>query len=80
MRTTAWISDRPSRLSKMRVVYLIQSDTPTIPYTIPAGSDFLLLQWADTFVDVPDSFHLPASSWPEGRNELYRRSCEGEYD
>ena len=80
MRTTGWISYQPSRLSKMRVVYLIQSDTPTIPHAIPAGSEVLLLQWADTFVDVPDSFHLPRSSWAEGRNELYRRARGGGYD
>ena len=65
----------------MKVIYLIQSDRPTIPYSIPNGSDVLLLQWKENFITCEDSFHYPNSSWASGRNELLKRAKEkGDYD
>ena len=65
----------------MNCIYLIQSDSPKIPYEIPEGRDYLFLQWKDEFVPMKNSFHFPNSTWAEGRNELLRRAKEmGMYD
>ncbi|MCG8310035.1 MAG: hypothetical protein MI975_21745 [Cytophagales bacterium] len=65
----------------MKCIYLIQSNRPAIPYSIPSGSDVLLLQWQKDYVSAPNSFHLPNSTWASGRNELLKRAMtKGMYD
>ncbi|MCG8323417.1 MAG: hypothetical protein MI921_28230 [Cytophagales bacterium] len=65
----------------MNCIYLIQSDSPEIPYEIPANRDVILLQWQKEFVQTDNSFHFPNSTWASGRNELLKRAMEkGHYD
>jgi hypothetical protein len=60
-------------------IYLIQSDTDELMYDIPGGSDYLLLKWSDGATMRPNTFQF-ASTFAEGRNELYRRARErGDY-
>jgi hypothetical protein len=63
----------------MKCIYLIQSDNYNLPYTLPDGSQYLLLNWnlhsAKQEPPSKNEFYFPDSSWAEGRNELYRRAC-----
>lgn len=68
-------------MKKLRFIYLIQGDCSEPMYEIPSGSDFLYLQWQSEFKPQVNHFHLPKSSWAEGRNELLRRAkALGDYD
>jgi hypothetical protein len=65
----------------VKFIYLIQGNLSQPFYHIPAGSDFLYLQWQPNFRPLPHHFHFPNSTWAEGRNELYKRALQqGAYD
>jgi hypothetical protein len=65
----------------MKNICLIQSDKACVPYDIPHGTDYLLLQWQPQFQPHAHSIHLPRCTWAEGRNELYRQARKrGDYD
>ena len=63
----------------MKIIYLIQSETYNFSFSSALkDTDCLLMIWGDDF-NLPEdashtTFHLPNSSWAQGRNELYRRA------